>query len=84
MGHLFSNGFQHYGVHLGPVEVPVHEGMQRYDDRGENFYYKQEDFLFDLAGKRNWDWNIIRPHAIVGFTPAGMDGRSSPCILDFS
>lgn len=54
--------------------------MQRYDDRGENFYYKQEDFLFELAAKRNWTWNIIRPHAIVGFTPAGNYGGPTPAM----
>lgn len=46
--------------------------MQRYEDHGENFYYKQEDLLFDLAAKRTWDWNVIRPNAIIGFTPAGL------------
>ena len=45
--------------------------MGRYEDYGENFYYYQEDFMFELAAKRQWDWNVIRPHAIVGFTPAG-------------
>lgn len=63
---------QHYGVHLGPVEVPVHEGMARYEDYGENFYYIQEDFMFDLAAKRGWHWNVIRPMGIIGYTPAGM------------
>lgn len=63
---------QNYGVHLGPVEVPVHEGMARYEDYGENFYYIQEDFMFDLAAKRRWHWNIIRPMGIIGYTPAGM------------
>jgi hypothetical protein len=52
--------------------------MQRYDDRGENFYFTQEDFLFSLAAKRTWDWNVIRPNAIVGFTPAGM----VPCVRE--
>lgn len=51
--------------------MPIHEGMRRYDDRGDNFYFQQEDFLFDLAAKRSWDWNVIRPNAIIGFTPAG-------------
>lgn len=53
------------------MEVPVHEGMARYEDYGENFYYIQEDFMFDLAAKRTWNWNIIRPMGIIGYTPAG-------------
>lgn len=54
--------------------------MPRYQDHGENFYYSQEDFLFDLASKRKWDWNVIRPNAIVGFTPAG-NGMSAALTL---
>lgn len=63
---------QNYGVHLGPVEAPVYEGMARYEDYGENFYFAQEDFMFDLAAKHGWHWNIIRPMGIIGYTPAGM------------
>ncbi|KAF5024132.1 hypothetical protein F66182_3766 [Fusarium sp. NRRL 66182] len=62
---------QYYGPHLGPTEVPLREEMARYEDKGENFYYPQEDFLSTLSAKRNWDWNVIRPNAIIGFTPAG-------------
>ncbi|CAG9946906.1 unnamed protein product [Clonostachys rosea f. rosea IK726] len=64
-------GGKHYGAHLGPTRVPLVETMPRYEDHGENFYYDQEDFMFDLASKRNWTWNIIRPDAIIGFTPSG-------------
>lgn len=46
--------------------------MGRYEDKGENFYYPQEDFLSTLAAKRSWNWNIIRPNAIIGYTSAGM------------
>ncbi|CAK7224271.1 hypothetical protein SEUCBS140593_005518 [Sporothrix eucalyptigena] len=68
---ILHTGGKHYGIHLGPTEAPVHEGMGRYEDYGENFYYYQEDFMFAMAAKRQWDWNIIRPHAIIGYTPAG-------------
>ncbi|KAJ4249722.1 hypothetical protein NW764_016485 [Fusarium oxysporum] len=47
--------------------------MARYEDRGENFYFDQEDVLVDLAFKRRWKWKAIRPNAIVGYTPAGND-----------
>lgn len=60
---------QNYGVHLGPVPVPLVEDLPRYDDKGLNFYYAQEDFMFKLQEQRKWSWNIIRPNAIVGFTP---------------
>ncbi len=60
---------QNYGCHLGPVEVPCHEAMLRYEDHGYNFYYAQEDFMFKLHSQRKWSWNVIRPGGIVGFTP---------------
>ncbi|KIL94277.1 hypothetical protein FAVG1_02840 [Fusarium avenaceum] len=66
-----QTGGKYYGPHLGPTEVPLHEEMGRYEDKGENFYYPQEDFLSTLAAKRTWNWNVIRPNAIIGFTPAG-------------
>ncbi|KAK2600408.1 hypothetical protein N8I77_009944 [Diaporthe amygdali] len=89
---ILHTGGKHYGVHLGPVEVPVHEGMARYEDYGENFYYIQEDFMFDLAAKRTWNWNIIRPMGIIGYTPAGNkffynavdDASYAPSIADMS
>ncbi|KAK7725923.1 hypothetical protein SLS63_007915 [Diaporthe eres] len=70
---ILHTGGKHYGLHLGPVEVPVHEGMARYEDYGENFYYIQEDFMFDLAAKRGWHWNVIRPMGIIGYTPAALE-----------
>jgi hypothetical protein len=42
----------------------------RWDD-GANFYHAQEDFLFELQKQRQWHYNIIRPQAIIGFTPGG-------------
>jgi hypothetical protein len=45
------------------------EENPRYDDDGLNFYYPQEDFLFALEKERKWTYNVIRPNAIVGFTP---------------
>jgi hypothetical protein len=43
--------------------------MPRYEDHGENFYYIQEDFMFQRQQGKKWSYNIIRPNAIVGFTP---------------
>jgi hypothetical protein len=45
------------------------EDLPRYEDHGLNFYYPQEDFMFDLQKRRKWSYNIIRPNGIVGFTP---------------
>lgn len=60
---------QHYGCHLGPVPIPVRESLGRSDTSGTNFYYEQEDYLFEMAAKRTWSYNIVRPHAIVGYAP---------------
>ncbi|KAL1594142.1 hypothetical protein SLS59_008976 [Nothophoma quercina] len=64
---------------LTKYNVPLWENFleeaSRYDDKGENFYYKQEDFMFArqkeaAARGHNWHYSIIRPNGIVGFTPA--------------
>ncbi|KAL5046074.1 hypothetical protein BDW71DRAFT_70485 [Aspergillus fruticulosus] len=75
-----QTGGKHYGVHLGPVKQPCSEEHPRYDDNGENFYYPQEDFLFAIQKNRNWTYNIIRPNAIIGFTP-GSNGMSEALTL---
>ncbi|KAF5866479.1 hypothetical protein ETB97_012033 [Aspergillus alliaceus] len=65
-----QTGGKYYGVHLGPVKFPLSEDMPRYDDKGYNFYYDQEDYLKEVQERRNtWSWNIIRPNAINGFAP---------------
>ncbi|GME39998.1 nucleoside-diphosphate-sugar epimerase [Neofusicoccum parvum] len=65
-----QTGGKYYGVHLGPTKQPVNEDMPRYDDKGLNFYYPQEDYLCEAQERRNkWSYNIIRPVGIIGFTP---------------
>ncbi|BCS02836.1 SDR family oxidoreductase [Aspergillus luchuensis] len=65
-----QTGGKYYGVHLGPVKVPLEESFPRYDDQGFNFYYNQEDYLRETQKRRNtWSYNIIRPNAINGFAP---------------
>ncbi|KAJ0421362.1 hypothetical protein BJY00DRAFT_323348 [Aspergillus carlsbadensis] len=65
-----QTGGKYYGVHLGPVRVPLEEWFPRYDDKGLNFYYDQEDYLREVQKRRNaWSWNVIRPNAINGFAP---------------
>jgi nucleoside-diphosphate-sugar epimerase len=33
---------------------------------GANFYYAQEDVLFEAAAKRGFSWSVHRPHTIIG------------------
>ncbi|MBF9030931.1 NAD-dependent epimerase/dehydratase family protein [Rhodobacterales bacterium HKCCE3408] len=34
---------------------------------GPNFYYAQEDVLFEMAEKRGFNWSVHRPHTMIGF-----------------
>lgn len=34
---------------------------------GLNFYYSQEDVLFEMAEKRGFTWSVHRPHTMIGF-----------------
>ena len=34
---------------------------------GPNFYYAQEDVLFETAEKRGFNWTVHRPHTMIGF-----------------
>jgi nucleoside-diphosphate-sugar epimerase len=64
-------GLKHY---LGPFEayaqgsVPLtpfreEQGRQPVD----NFYYEQEDRLFEAARRYDFNWSVHRPHTIIGF-----------------
>src|SRR3984957_66471 len=33
---------------------------------GLNFYYSQEDVLFEFAAKRGFAWSVHRPHTMIG------------------
>jgi len=34
---------------------------------GTNFYYAQEDVLFEAAAQRGFTWSVHRPHTLIGF-----------------
>ena len=34
-----------------------------------NFYYDQEDVVFDRAAKKGFTWSVARPHTMIGFAP---------------
>lgn len=34
---------------------------------GPNFYYAEEDVLFEMAAKRSFTWSVHRPHTMIGF-----------------
>jgi nucleoside-diphosphate-sugar epimerase len=48
-----------------PMETPFREEQQRLP--GENFYYTQEDLLFDAAKRGGFTWSVHRPHTMIGW-----------------
>jgi nucleoside-diphosphate-sugar epimerase len=60
-------GAKHYGSHLGPWKTPAREDDPRV--MSPNFYYAQEDFLRDSAGKAGWTWSVVRPGSLAGIAP---------------
>jgi len=63
-------GLKHY---LGPFEAygkgnlpptPFREEQGRLDV--ENFYYAQEDVVFEAAERGGFGWSVHRPHTIIG------------------
>ncbi len=63
-------GLKHY---LGPFEAyaktkpvtPFREEMPR--QPVANFYYTQEDELFEAAEQQGFTWSVHRPHTIIGY-----------------
>jgi len=64
-------GLKHY---LGPFEAygkgslpatPFREEQPRLDL--ENFYYAQEDEVYEAAARDGFTWSIHRPHTIIGY-----------------
>jgi nucleoside-diphosphate-sugar epimerase len=63
-------GLKHY---LGPFEAyakaqpdtPFSEEQPRLPY--ENFYYVQEDILFDAAERAGFTWSVHRPHTLIGW-----------------
>jgi nucleoside-diphosphate-sugar epimerase len=63
-------GLKHY---LGPFEAyakvqpdtPFSEEQARLPF--ENFYYVQEDILFEAAARNGFTWSVHRPHTLIGW-----------------
>jgi nucleoside-diphosphate-sugar epimerase len=71
LGHVaLVTGLKHY---LGPFEAyakhkpvtPFREEMPRLP--AENFYYVQEDEVFEGARQQGFSWSVHRPHTIIGY-----------------
>lgn len=63
---LLQTGAKNYGVHLGPTRTPHVESDPRVT-LDPNFYYPQEDALFEWCKKHpGTHWNVICPAWIIG------------------
>jgi nucleoside-diphosphate-sugar epimerase len=56
--------FEAYG-RTDPPDTPFREEQERLPY--ENFYYAQEDILFDAAGRAGFSWSVHRPHTMIGW-----------------
>ncbi|MGI8334508.1 SDR family oxidoreductase [Actinomadura scrupuli] len=48
-----------------PMETPFREEQPRLPY--QNFYYDQEDVLFEAAARRGFTWSVHRPHTMIGW-----------------
>jgi len=63
--HLVEGG-KWYGMHLGQMRTPMREDDPRH--MPPNFYYDQEDFLRARQRDRDWNWTVLRPDVVCGFS----------------
>lgn len=47
-------------VHLGPTAIPQEETAERVTLE-PNFYYPQEDYLWEFCKKNGCEWNVVMP-----------------------
>jgi nucleoside-diphosphate-sugar epimerase len=57
--------FENYAAQ--ELDTPFTEELPRVP--GPNFYYTQEDILFELAARHGFTWSVARPHTIIGYAP---------------
>ncbi|KAI9871681.1 MAG: hypothetical protein M1830_002620 [Pleopsidium flavum] len=62
---VLQTGLKNYGGHLGPISTPHIESDPRVTIE-PNFYYTQEDILFEYCKQNSTQWNVIRPSFILG------------------
>jgi nucleoside-diphosphate-sugar epimerase len=61
----YLGSFENYAAQ--ELDTPFTEDQKRLP--GDNFYYTQEDVLFELAAKRKFSWSVARPHTVIGYAP---------------
>jgi nucleoside-diphosphate-sugar epimerase len=59
----YQGPFERYAER--PQEAPFREDMERLPF--ENFYYTQEDILFEAAARHGFTWSVHRSHTLIGW-----------------
>lgn len=67
---VLITGLKHYlgpfeAYAQAPAETPFRESQNRLPF--ENFYYVQEDILFEAAATHGFSWSVHRPHTMIGY-----------------
>ncbi|KAL1966140.1 hypothetical protein VTN77DRAFT_4888 [Rasamsonia byssochlamydoides] len=65
---ILTTGAKQYGVHLGPVKLPMEEDDPWVEGPGRppNFYYTQQRVLQGTTAKKKWDWVVTYPNDVIG------------------
>lgn len=65
---VLQTGAKYYGqAYKAPPRQPIREDFGRLGLGGPpNFYYPQEDFIFELQNGKRWTWSVTRPFLISG------------------
>jgi len=65
---MLQTGAKNYGLHLGSTALPQEESDSRVTLE-PNFYYPQEDFLWNYCKQHGIEWNVCMPSFILGAVP---------------
>jgi len=60
------HGGKAYGMHIPGLQLPVPLREDQPRHPGENFYYRQEDYITAKQAGQRWSWTILRASTIVG------------------
>lgn len=64
---LLQTGGKNYGLHIGRCRAPLVESDPKPRHLQTNFYYSQEDLLFEYCKKHpQTGWNVVRPVGVIG------------------
>ncbi|SCO76943.1 related to wound-inducible protein AWI 31 [Fusarium oxysporum] len=66
---VLVTGAKNYGVHLGRVKIPMQETDPRMPEPPypPNFYYRQQDILYDFCKRNCVEWNVAFASEVLGF-----------------